>query len=255
MKAWGTPYVEKAEFCLDSVVCGGGNPQNPHNKRVRSQIRQNKGVITATIRDFACFSIYISSIKVQSKLIRHADVALSQWVRWFLGLTRDFWAENDKRKTSRGQRQLNQSFRPSTNSEQALGYVRRRKSAESCIAAIIFAIIYRGSMNSGNRHRVWAWVLCALLFWLTVNPPHCELCDGVSFTVASAQQSILNHSHSVAPDDCNGICSCCGFHCLPNVRQILVRVNVELAGVAPEAPRPALAPRFTIFRPPRIVTS
>jgi hypothetical protein len=56
------------------------------------------------------------------------------------------------------------------------------------------------SMNSGNRHRGWAWLLCALLFWLTANPPHCDLCDGVSFAVASTHQSSLKHSHPVAPD-------------------------------------------------------
>ena len=111
------------------------------------------------------------------------------------------------------------------------------------------------SMNSRNRHRVWALLLCALLFWLTANPPHCDLCDGVSFTVVSAHQPILKHSHPVAPDNCNGICTCCGFYGLPNVGQVLIPVNIELAGVAPDAPGPALAPRSTIFRPPRIVPS
>ena len=111
------------------------------------------------------------------------------------------------------------------------------------------------SMNSGNRHRVWAWLLCVLLFWLTANPPHCDLCDGVSFTVASAHESILKHSHPIAPDTCNGICTCCGFYGLPNAGQILIPANVELAEVAPEAPRPAFAPHSMIFRPPRIVAS
>jgi len=111
------------------------------------------------------------------------------------------------------------------------------------------------SMNSGNRHRVWAWLLCALLFWLTANPPHCDLCDGVSFTVAPMQQSILKHTHPVAPDSCNGICTCYRFYGLPNGGQVLVPVNLALAGLAPESPSPAFAPRSTIFRPPRIVAS
>jgi hypothetical protein len=111
------------------------------------------------------------------------------------------------------------------------------------------------SMNGRNRHRAWAWLLCALLFWLTANPPHCDLCDGVSFTVASAHQSILKHAHPVAPDNCNGICTCCGFYSLPNVGQALIPLNVELAGVAPELPRPAFPQRSTIFRPPRIFAS
>ena len=50
------------------------------------------------------------------------------------------------------------------------------------------------NMDNGKRHRVWAWLLCALLFWLTANPPHCDLCEGASFTVASSHQSILKHS-------------------------------------------------------------
>ena len=111
------------------------------------------------------------------------------------------------------------------------------------------------NMDNGKRHRVWAWLLCALLFWLTANPPHCDLCEGASFTVASSHQSILKHSYPVAPDSCNGICSCCGFHGLPSIRHILIPVNVELTEVAPEAPRPAFAPRSTIFRPPRVVAS
>jgi hypothetical protein len=111
------------------------------------------------------------------------------------------------------------------------------------------------NMNGGNRYRVWAWLLCALLFWLTTNPPHCDLCDGVSFTVASAQGSILKHSHPVAPDNCNGICTCCGFYGLPRVEQALVPLNAAHARVVPESPRPAFAPRSTIFRPPRIVAS
>ena len=111
------------------------------------------------------------------------------------------------------------------------------------------------NMNGGNRHRVWAWLLCALLFWLTANPPHCDLCDGVSFAVASTHQSILKHSHPVTPDNCNGICTCCGFYGLPNVGQVLVPVNVELAGIALRSPHPAFAPRSTIFRPPRLVAS
>jgi hypothetical protein len=111
------------------------------------------------------------------------------------------------------------------------------------------------SMDSRNTHRVWAWLLCALLFWMTANPPHCDLCDGALFAVTSTQQSILTHSHPVAPDSCNGICTCCGFYGLPKIEQILVPVNADLANGATEAPSPAFVPRSTIFRPPRIFSS
>ncbi|HZY73239.1 MAG TPA: hypothetical protein VFE22_09055, partial [Edaphobacter sp.] len=81
------------------------------------------------------------------------------------------------------------------------------------------------------------------------------LCDGVSFTVASTHQFSLKHSHPVAPDSCNGICTCCGFYGLPNVGQVLISVNVALVDVAAESPRPAFRSRSTIFRPPRIAAS
>jgi hypothetical protein len=110
-------------------------------------------------------------------------------------------------------------------------------------------------MDSRSSHCAWSWLLCALLFWLTANPPHCDLCDGVTITVPSAHQFILKHFHPVAPDTCNGICTCCGFYGLPDDGQELVPANVELAAVAHVATRIAIAPRSTVFRPPRIVAS
>src|SRR5258705_13269460 len=106
-------------------------------------------------------------------------------------------------------------------------------------------------MNSGNLKRVWAWLLCAFLLWVTANPPHCDLCDGAYFAAASTHQPIVKHTHPVAPASCNGICTCCGFYGLPNVGQDLIPVNVRLAKAAPEATRPAFVPLSTIFRPPR----
>jgi hypothetical protein len=111
------------------------------------------------------------------------------------------------------------------------------------------------NMHSGSRHRVVAWLLCALLFWVTANPPHCDLCDGVLLSVASSPQSILKHSHPIAPDNCNGACTCCGFYGLPGVEQGLHRLDAVPSGVVPESPRPAFAPRSSVIRPPRIVAS
>jgi hypothetical protein len=154
--------------------------------------------------------------------------------------------------TSRSCRKLEQLKPPTKHHHSSLSLSATEHAAE--MHALLGSFIV-GTMNGRNRHRVWAWLLCALLFWLTANPPHCDLCDGISFTVASAHQSIVKRSHPVAPDDCNGICSCCWFHGLPNGRQVLIPVNIELAGVAPEAPRPAFVLRSTIFRPPRTVVS
>lgn len=137
----------------------------------------------------------------------------------------------------------------------------REEVGEACAAfqAAEMPIVPRSfivsCMSGKSKTRAWACLLCALLLWLTVSPPHCDLCDGISFSVASLQQSILQDFHPVAPDTCNGICSCCWLHGLPNTRQVLIPVNVKLAAVSPEAPRPAFAPPSTIFRPPRIVAS
>src|ERR1700722_9353537 len=110
-------------------------------------------------------------------------------------------------------------------------------------------------MSSSHRRGAWAWLLCALLFWLTVDPPPCDRCDGISITIASAHQPALKHSLPIAPERCNGIRTCCGFYGRLNVGQVFVRVNVVLADIVPESPRPAFAPRSTIFRPPRVAAS
>jgi hypothetical protein len=39
------------------------------------------------------------------ELIRHVEVADFYWVRWFWGLTCDFWAENEEKKRRQKQRQ------------------------------------------------------------------------------------------------------------------------------------------------------
>jgi hypothetical protein len=114
-------------------------------------------------------------------------------------------------------------------------------------------IVSRMSRSIGGG--VWAWLLCALLLWLTVNPPYCDLCDGFSVNIASAHQPGLKHSHPIAPDSCNGICTCCGFYGLPTGEPVFVPVSAVLANVVPESIRAALTSRSTVFRPPRLVTS
>ena len=132
----------------------------------------------------------------------------------------------------------------------------RRTTPERAAVMLIVPRSFIVSCMSGkSKNRAWAWLLCALLLWLTVSPPHCDLCDGSSFSVAPSQQSILKHSHPVAPDACNRICSCCGFHGLPNTQQFLISVNPKLANVSPDVPRPAFPPPSAIFRPPRNVAS
>jgi hypothetical protein len=110
-------------------------------------------------------------------------------------------------------------------------------------------------MNSSNLQRVGVSLLCALLFWLAAHPPHCDLCDGLSLTAVPNQMAHLRPAHAIDPDDCNGICSCCGFQAVPAVKHALISLNAELAAVVPGAPRPRLGARSTIFHPPRIAFS
>jgi hypothetical protein len=126
------------------------------------------------------------------------------------------------------------------------------QAAEMLIIPRSFIVSY---MSRKSKKRAWAWLLCALLLWLTVSPPHCDLCDGISFSTATSLQSTVKHSHPAAPDTCNGICSCCAFQGLPNAQQAQIAVTTRFATVSPKAPHPAFTPPSAVFRPPRIVVS
>ena len=94
-------------------------------------------------------------------------------------------------------------------------------------------------------------MLSLLLFRLTVDPPHCDLCDGVSLSSVSTQRTVLHHSHPVAPDTCNGICTCCGFFGLPRTEHPLLTVGMKHVGIVHKSFTPAFGVLSTIFRPPR----
>src|ERR1700730_1442643 len=107
-----------------------------------------------------------------------------------------------------------------------------------------------------TRAYVIAWLLCAVLTCLAVHSPHCELCDGAyPVTPSSLHQPLANHQVPATPDTCNGICSCCGFHGLPNASPVLALANKVTSGVWPEPPSPVRAPRSPLFRPPRTAVS
>jgi len=104
------------------------------------------------------------------------------------------------------------------------------------------------------RTFVVAWLLCAVLICLAIHSPHCDRCDGPlpSFSSSPTQAS---HQQTVPPDDCNGICWCCGFHALPHPLPELGQTNRVVARVWPEPASPLLVQRSPIFRPPRIAFS
>ena len=107
-----------------------------------------------------------------------------------------------------------------------------------------------------TRGYVVAWLLCVVLTGLAIHSPHCDRCDGPDFFTSSlAQQPLADHPRPSVPDNCNGICWCCGFHWLPNASPVLTLANKVTIGVWPEPVSPVLAPRSPIFRPPRTAIS
>jgi hypothetical protein len=107
-----------------------------------------------------------------------------------------------------------------------------------------------------TRACVVAWLLCAVLIGLAIHSPHCDRCDSPYFSTSSLlQQPVANHPLPSAPDNCNGICWCCGFHWLPNASPVLTLANNVTMGVWPEPVSPVLAQLAPIFRPPRTAIS
>jgi hypothetical protein len=106
------------------------------------------------------------------------------------------------------------------------------------------------------RTRIAAWVLCVMLAWLSVRSPHCDLCDGPHATVlSSSMHPALTHPAPAEPDTCNGVCSCCGFHWLPDTRSLLTSVQTVSAMPPVEVALPPLTPRQSPYRPPRTAVS
>jgi hypothetical protein len=105
-----------------------------------------------------------------------------------------------------------------------------------------------------TRSRVIAWLLCALFTYAVIDSPHCDLCDVPCFSGFASQHTLVNHTaHNT--QECNGICSCCEFHGLPNMRPALDPANTLVRRLWSDPSSPVLASRPSIFRPPRIFIS
>src|ERR1700761_9562720 len=108
--------------------------------------------------------------------------------------------------------------------------------------------------------RIAAALLCIVLAWISVNTPHCDRCDGpraiaLTSTHGAIEHLLTEHTLPVEPDDCNGVCACCGFHWLPDIRPLpspVERVSIAPHGTIPEF---RSASRPLLFRPPRISVS
>jgi hypothetical protein len=109
----------------------------------------------------------------------------------------------------------------------------------------------RVNRNLAKRTCAVAWLLCAILSYHTINPPHCDVCDRIFLVYASSLTSVHQHTPT-APDTCNGLCSCCGLQGVPISSTVQVAVNSVTRGNPPELPWPALTPASSVFRPPRL---
>jgi hypothetical protein len=107
-----------------------------------------------------------------------------------------------------------------------------------------------------TRAYVVAWLLCVVLTGLSFHSSHCDRCDRPYLRTSSvSQHPLANHQLPTEPDTCNGICWCCGFHGLPNAGPVLTLANYVTFDVWLEPVSVVLAPRSTIFRPPRTAIS
>ena len=107
-----------------------------------------------------------------------------------------------------------------------------------------------------TRAYVVAWLLCVVLTGLAIHSSHCDRCDRQYLRASSVpQHPLANHQLPTEPDACNGICWCCGFHGLPNAAPVLTLANYVTFDVWLEPVSVVLAPRSTIFRPPRTAIS
>jgi hypothetical protein len=109
-----------------------------------------------------------------------------------------------------------------------------------------------------DRSKSVVLLLCALLAVMSIVSPVCPACDGLGNLGGSGNGNRnINHTHlagtALPPtgDDCNGVCSCCGFHWLLPIEQQLPTVAiVTTLSIPHDEPYPSrLAP--PPFLPPR----
>ena len=105
-----------------------------------------------------------------------------------------------------------------------------------------------------TRTHAIVWLLCAIFVCLTVDSPHCDVCDGLSFVNVSSQPRVHHHVPT-APDPCNGHCSCCVLQGLPIAAPALGTSNIALASDSPDSQGTPRSQPSSLFRPPRMTIS
>ena len=101
------------------------------------------------------------------------------------------------------------------------------------------------------RMQCMVWLLCALVVLMSVLSPICSACDDL-VTLSSSLAHGVNEIPPPSPvDQCNGVCSCCGFHWLPAAEP--QESQISLLHVIPSTAKQRLVSRQLAppFQPPR----
>jgi len=101
-----------------------------------------------------------------------------------------------------------------------------------------------------DRSKVAALLLCALIAVMSIVSPICPACDELGNQPIS-HVHIAGKALPHASDDCNGVCSCCGFDWLPSMQTQLPAVAIVTT--VPVSRNEHYPSRFTPppFLPPR----
>jgi len=99
------------------------------------------------------------------------------------------------------------------------------------------------------------WLLCALVVVMSIVSPLCSACDGIGTVHNAVVHAIANTADKLPPgapaDQCNGVCSCCGFHWLPVVEPAVSQVALLTPVFSAQEQRLASRQLAPLFQPPR----
>jgi hypothetical protein len=101
-----------------------------------------------------------------------------------------------------------------------------------------------------DRSKAVVFVFCALIVAMSIVSPICPACDGLGSPHIN-HSSVFGKALPSINDDCNGVCSCCGFQWLPSIKARLADVAIVTTVSIPQDEH--YPSRFVppLFLPPR----
>ena len=108
------------------------------------------------------------------------------------------------------------------------------------------------AMRIQTRTQGAVWLFCALIVLMSAVSPLCGACDGLGTVHSSLPHAIDKIPPSSPVDQCNGVCSCCGFHWLPVSGSR--KDQIALLLLAPTIEKQRFVSRHLAppFQPPRV---